>query len=77
MAPVEFDGVDAMFAEDLGGFGGVDWAVPVFVMTVPGLLLILAVLAQATAGVFWLPFVRRWLGSFGLRRRRQETSPAR
>jgi hypothetical protein len=77
VAPVEFDGVGTLFAEDLGGFGGVDWAIPVFAMTVPGLLLILAVLAQATAGVFWLPFVRRWLGSFGVRRRRHEPSPAR
>jgi hypothetical protein len=35
---------------------------------VPGILLLLAVLAQALMGILWLPVTRRWLG--GDRRRR-------
>jgi hypothetical protein len=55
----------------VGTLGGLDWAVPAFAMGVPGLLLILAVLAQLSAGVVWLPIVRRWLGGFGVGRRRR------
>jgi hypothetical protein len=55
----------------LAGFDGViEWAVPALVLSVPGLLLVLAILAQAAGGLLWLPIVRRWLGGFGLRRRR-------
>jgi hypothetical protein len=36
----------------------------------------LAVLAQLSVGALWLPVVRRWLGSFGLgRRRRRQAEP--
>ena len=42
-------------------FGGFAWAVPTLVLTVPGLLLILAVVAQALIGLAWLPVARRWL----------------
>jgi hypothetical protein len=59
----------------LGTFGGLDWAIPALAMTVPGLLLILAVLAQLTAGALWLPVVRRRLGSFGIGRRRRRNEP--
>jgi Big-like domain-containing protein len=59
-----------------GGFGGIDWAVPALALTVPGLLLILAILAQTVVGVVWLPFVRRWLGAFGVRRRKAEARDA-
>jgi hypothetical protein len=53
-------------------FAGVfDWAVPSLVLSVPGLLLIVAVLAQVVGGAIWLPFVRRSLGSFGVGRRRR------
>jgi hypothetical protein len=45
------------------------WAVPALVLTVPGLLVLLTVLAQTLAGLLWLPVARRWLGAFGLRRR--------
>jgi hypothetical protein len=56
-----------------GGFdGGIDWAVPALALTVPGILLILAILAQTVVGAIWLPFVRRWLGAFGMRRRKAE-----
>jgi hypothetical protein len=51
--------------------------VPALALTVPGLLLMLAVLAQLSVGMLWLPVVRRWLGGFGFgrRRRRDATSP--
>jgi hypothetical protein len=44
--------------------------VPTLVLTVPGLLVMLAVLAQGLGALAWLPFVRRDLGDFGLVRRR-------
>jgi len=59
--------MDAAFA----GFDGIDWAVPALTMSVPGLLLMLAVLAQLTASAIWLPMTRRWLGAFGVGRRRR------
>jgi hypothetical protein len=55
----------------LGGFDNLEWAVPAMTMTVPGLLLMLAVLAQLSTGAVWLPVVRRWLGAFGIGRRRR------
>jgi hypothetical protein len=55
----------------LVAFAGLDWAVPALTLTVPGLLLMLAVLAQLSTGVLWLPIVRRWLGGFGVGRRRR------
>jgi hypothetical protein len=58
----EFD-IDTSLA-----FGDFEWAIPVLVLTVPGILLLLAVLAQALMGILWLPVTRRWLG--GDRRRR-------
>jgi hypothetical protein len=61
----------------IGVFEGLDWAVPALLLTVPGLLLILAVSAQLFAGVLWLPVARRWLGGFGVgRRRRRERGEA-
>jgi hypothetical protein len=44
------------------------------VLSVPGLLLILAIAAQGGVGILSIPFVRRWLGGFGLRRRREPRS---
>jgi len=59
----------------LGTFDNLDWAVPALALTVPGLLL-MAVLAQLSVGALWLPVVRRWLGSFGVgRRRRRQDDP--
>jgi hypothetical protein len=57
-------------AIDVGfvAFSGLEWAVPTLLLTVPGLLLILAIIAQATIGFAFLPVARRWLG--GDRRRR-------
>jgi ABC-type dipeptide/oligopeptide/nickel transport system permease component len=56
------------------GLGAIQWAVPAFVLGVPGLLLILAIGAQALVSIAWLPMVRRWLGAFGVRRRQRATS---
>ena len=65
-----FDGIGAVV------FGGLDWAVPGLALTVPGLLLLLALAAQGGVGIFSLPLVRRWLGQFGLwRRRGREARP--
>jgi hypothetical protein len=53
---------------------GFEWAIPALVLTVPGILLLLAILAQAIIGVLWLPITRRWLG--GDRRRVPAVSTA-
>ena len=39
------------------------WAFPAVVMSVPGLLLVLAIGAQAVGALAWLPIVRKRLGS--------------
>lgn len=46
----------------LGSLGTLGWTVPGLVMTVPGLLLLLAIAAQAAGGLIWLPLARRKLG---------------
>ena len=53
------------------GFDTIDWAVPALTLTVPGLLLMLAVVAQLSTGAVWLPIARRWMGAFGVGRRRR------
>ena len=50
----------------MDGLGSLTWAVPSLVLAVPGLLLVLAVMAQAVGGVLWLPVIRRRIGGFGL-----------
>jgi hypothetical protein len=68
--------IDDLVDVNVVGLDGlIEWAVPSLALGVPGLLLILAVLAQAIVGTLWLPVIRRWLGTFGVRRRR--TRPAR
>ena len=63
--------IDGLLDPGFVGFDGLlQWAVPSLVLGVPGLLLLLAIIAQSLGGLFWLPFVRRWLGGFGIRRRR-------
>lgn len=44
-------------------FDGFEWAVPVLVLSVPGLLIVIAVLVQSLIGLAWLPVTRRWLGN--------------
>lgn len=53
------------------GLGAFTWAVPSLVLAVPGLLLVLAVMAQAAGGVLWLPVIRRRIGGFGPRARQR------
>lgn len=57
----------------LGGLPGglLVWAYPVFIISVPGLLLLLAVAVQAAGAFAWLPVIRRRLGAFELRRARE------
>jgi hypothetical protein len=43
--------------------GDLEWIVPGVVLTVPGLLILLAVVAQLAGGTLWLPLARRVLGS--------------
>jgi hypothetical protein len=63
--------IDGLVDPGVVGLDGlIEWAVPSLVLTVPGLLLILAVLAQAVVGTLWIPVIRRWLGTFGVRRHR-------
>ena len=49
---------------------GFDWQIPGLVMSVPGLLVVLAISAQALGGLAWLPVLRRKIGEFGPARRR-------
>jgi hypothetical protein len=68
--------VDPLGDIDVVGFGGfIDWAVPALVLSVPGLLLVIAVLAQTVGAVLWVPIVRRWLGGVDERRRRGQRAP--
>jgi hypothetical protein len=53
-----------------------DWLIPGFIVTLPGLLVVLAVLAQVLVGTGWLPLVRREIGDFGVRRRRRTRTSA-
>ena len=55
----------------INSLGSLTWAVPSLVLAVPGLLLVLAVLAQAVGGVPWLPVIRWRIGSFGVGGRRR------
>jgi hypothetical protein len=71
LPPYEPDSIDALIDASFGGFGDIEWVVPAFVLAVPGLLLIVAIAAQALVSAAWLPFVRRWLGGFGVRRRQR------
>ena len=63
-------GIDVSLAA-MESLGNLSWAVPSLVLAVPGLLLVLAVLAQAVGGVLWLPVIRRRIGSFGVGSRRR------
>ena len=64
------DPLDGFGDIDLASLGLIEWAVPSLVLSVPGILLVLVVLAQASGGILWVPVARRWLGGFGVRRRR-------
>jgi hypothetical protein len=69
--------IDGLVDVDVIGLDAfLEWAVPALVLSVPGLLLLLAILAQMAGGLLWLPMVRRWLGGFGFRRRRSAAAEA-
>ncbi|MBA2701220.1 MAG: hypothetical protein H0U58_05885 [Chloroflexi bacterium] len=64
-------------ADTLGLFGrAFEWLVPGALVTVPGLLLILAVAAQSLGALAWLPVVRRQVGGFGVGARRRSPATA-
>lgn len=71
LPPYEPEGIDGVIDGAFSGFGDIEWVVPAFALAVPGLLVIIAVVAQALVSAAWLPFVRRWLGAFDLRRRQR------
>jgi hypothetical protein len=54
-----------------------EWLIPSFVVSGPGLLVLLVIGAQLVAGTAWLPLVRRNLGDFGLGSRRRRRHGAR
>jgi hypothetical protein len=61
-----------MFSDDFAHFTALfgrafDWAIPGLVLSIPGMLLVLAIGAQAIGALAWLPLVRRRIGGFGLR----------
>ena len=68
------DGAQLDFDTGPVSFGTFEWAVPALVLTVPGILIVIAVLVQTMIGLAWLPVARRWLG--GDRRRRTATAAA-
>jgi hypothetical protein len=65
-ADSSFAGLDLDVLATLGVFA---WAVPGALLTAPGLLLILVILAQSMGALAWLPVVRRKIGDFGLNHR--------
>jgi hypothetical protein len=40
-------------------------------LSVPGVIVVVVILAQAAGGFAWLPLVRRKIGGFDLRQRRR------
>jgi Big-like domain-containing protein len=64
--PVRVGFNDAVFG-DFAGFGGIEWAVPALALGVPGLIVIVALLAQGLIGVIWLTYARRRLKGLGVR----------
>lgn len=68
---VPIDGFDGAVIGTLNGLPGgfVAWAYPVFIVSVPGLLLLVAVGAQAIGAFAWLPLIRRRLGELDRPRR--------
>ena len=56
---------------------GFEWAVPALVLTVPGLLLLIAVAVETMIGLAWLPVARRWVGrDEHTNRRRRRLNPS-
>ena len=74
------DGLGSIAIANLhvSGLGSLtEWAIPGLALAVPGLLVLFAIIAQTIGGILWLPVTRRWLGAFGIgRRRRRWPRPA-
>jgi hypothetical protein len=66
-------GLDAVTGAALGSLPGglLAWSYPAIVMTLPGILLLIAIGAQALGALAWLPIVRRRLGGFGVQGKRE------
>jgi hypothetical protein len=64
-------GLDGVTGGALGALPGglLAWSYPALAMTVPGILLLIVIGAQALGALAWLPVVRRRLGGFGAVRR--------
>ncbi len=59
---------------DLAAIGGLSvyaWTVPGLFLGLPGVLILLVVLAQILGAGAFLPVTRRLVGGFGVRRRRR------
>ena len=54
-------------AASLGGLGLLLWAVPSLALSVPGVLVVVVILAQAAGGFAWIPVVKRKIGGFEFR----------
>ena len=61
LAPADPAGLDTVGAIDIGIGVSPTFLVPTLALTVPGLLLMLAVFAQGVGALAWIPFVRRTL----------------
>jgi hypothetical protein len=64
-----FGSFDALATGSIDIAAGIELAVPTLVLTVPGILIVLAVLAQSLGAAIWLPVLRRWFGGVGVRQR--------
>lgn len=72
--PIRDPGDGPLAFGSFGGLGiGFEWVVPSVLVSVPGFLLIIVGLAQASGGFVWLPVARRWLHGDG----RRSAAPAR
>ncbi len=50
---------------------GFDWQIPGLVLSVPGLLVVTAIVLQVGGGLAWLPVIRRRVGAFAGEGRRE------
>ena len=50
----------------VAAFDGFAWQVPALALSVPGLIVVVAVFLQVVGGLAWLPVIRRRLGGDGL-----------
>jgi hypothetical protein len=67
-------GMDSVVTTALGDLPGgmLAWSYPALISGVPGLLLLLAIAAQAMGALAWIPVVRRSLAGVGVDKRRDK-----